>query len=122
MKEKEEDLEQMLLNNASLDDLIKIKIEKEFKQAVEKSMQKPKKNVIKDISKVPPALIFSKQSTFKLYNKRTKTETFINGIQAESLLGLQNSVREQMQKGETASFATEDAYVKFEKAVIDESV
>ena len=41
MKEKDEDIEQMLLNNASLDDLIKVKIEKEFKEAQEKENQKP---------------------------------------------------------------------------------
>ena len=42
MKDKEEDIEQILLNNASLDDLIKARIEKEFREAEEKSKKKPK--------------------------------------------------------------------------------
>lgn len=122
MKEKEEDIEKMLLNGASLDDLIKMKIEQEFKDAVNQGKQIPEKVKITDISKVPQKLIFSKQSVFKLFNKNTKTETFINGIQAEALLGVQNSVREKILKGETFSFATDDAYVKFDKVMADETV
>lgn len=122
MKEKEEDIEKMLLNGASLDDLIKMKIEQEFKAAVNQGKQIPEKVKITDISKVPQKLIFSKQSVFKLFNKNTKTETFINGIQAEALLGVQNSVREKILKGETSSFATDDAYVKFDKVMADETV
>ncbi len=120
MKDKEEDIEQMLLNNASLDDLIKARIEKEFREAEEKSKKKPKPVTITDISKVPPNLIFSKESVFKLFNRQTKSETYINGIQAESLLGIQDSVREKMKKGETSSFATDDAYVKFDRITVYE--
>lgn len=122
MKEKEEDIEQMLLNNASLDDLIKAKMEKEFKEAIEKSKQEVKSIIITDISKVPEHLIFSKQSVFKIFNKTTKTETVINGLQAEALLGLQNSAREQILKGKLSAFATDDAYVKFEKVRTDGTV
>ena len=122
MTEKEKDIEQMLLNNASLDDLIKIKIEKEFKDALVKSQQLPKQVTITEISKVPQNLIFSKQAVFKLFNRNSKTQTSINGIQAEALLGIQNSVREKMLRGETGSFSTDDAYVKFEKVITDGQV
>ena len=122
MKEKDEDIEQMLLNNASLDDLIKVKIEKEFKEAQGKENLKPQQVTICDISKVPSELIFSKESVFKIFNKKTKIQTFISGLQAEALLGIQNSVREKMLRGKTASFATDDAYVKFEKVTINEKV
>lgn len=122
MKEKDEDIEQMLLNNASLDDLIKVKIGKEFKEAQEKENQKPQQVTICDISKVPSELIFSKKSVFKIFNKKTKIQTLISGLQAEALLGIQNSVREKMLRGKTASFATDDAYVKFEKVTINEKV
>lgn len=122
MKEKEEDIEQILLNNASLDDLIKARIEKEFKEAETKSKIKPKKITITEIAKAPKNLIFSKKSVFKLFNRNTKTETYINGVQAESLLGSQNSIRDKIKNGETSSFATEDAYVKFEKVSFDEKI
>ncbi len=120
MKEKDEDIEQMLLYNASLDDLIKARIEKEFKEAEEKSKRKTETVTLTDISKVPKDLIFSKKSVFKVFNRNTKIETYINGIQAESMLGVQTTVREKMKNGETSSFATDDAYVKFEKVTIDE--
>lgn len=119
MHEKEEDIEQMLLNNASLDDLIKAKIEKEFIDAAAKSKKKIEKVTITDISKVPQKFVFSKEAVFKLFNKNTKSETFISGIQAEALLGVQSSVRKRMLKGETSSFATDDAYIKFEKVTFD---
>lgn len=115
MKPKDDDIEQMLLNNASLDELIKMKIEKEFKAEQEMAKTKPQKKVITDIEKVPKSKIFSKQAVFRLFNRKNKTETFINGMQAEALLGIQNSIREKIYNGEVSAFTTEDAYVKFEK-------
>ncbi|HIS35946.1 TPA: hypothetical protein IAC10_04870 [Candidatus Scatousia excrementigallinarum] len=119
MKPKEEDLEQILLNNASLDELIKMKIEKEFKSELVKAYKKPHKKTITDISKVPKGMVFSKQAVFKHFNRRTKSETFINGVQAEAMLGIQNSIREKIYKGELSAFTTEDAYVKFEKIDVE---
>ena len=115
-KMKQNDAEQMLLNNASLDDLIKMKIEKEFMADLEKAKQKPQKKVYTDIKYLPKEKIFSKDSVFKYFNRNTKCESFINGIQAEALIGLQNNVRQSMLKGELSAFTTDDAYVKFDKA------
>ncbi|MFR1671780.1 MAG: hypothetical protein ACLSWI_02420 [Candidatus Gastranaerophilaceae bacterium] len=116
MKNKENDIEQMLLNGASLDDLIKMKFEKEFKEELEKSKQKPEKKVYTDISEVPKNLIFSKSSVYKLFNRNTKCETYIDGVQAEALIGIQNNIRDKMLEGALNAFVTDDAYVKFEKA------
>lgn len=115
-KMKGNDAEQMLLNNASLEDLIKMKIEKEFMADLEKAKEKPKKKVYTDIKDLPKSMIFSKNSVFRYFNRNTKCETFINGIQAEALIGLQNQVRENMLKGNLSAFTTDDAYVKFDKA------
>ena len=119
MKEKEEDIEQILLTNASLDDLIKMKIEKEFKTALNNANKKHKRKTITDISKVPQNLIFSKYSVFRVFNRKNKSETFVNGVQAEAMLGIQNSIREKMLRGELGSFTTDDAYVKFEKIDVE---
>ena len=60
MKEKDEDIEQMLLNNASLDDLIKVKIEKEFKEKViDKFINDEKLKELKPNS----VWVFTKQET-----------------------------------------------------------
>lgn len=113
---KNNDAEHMLLNNASLDDLIKMKIEKEFMADLEKSKEKPQKKVYTNIKDVPREMIFSKNSVYRYFNRSTKCESFINGIQAEGLIGLQNNVRQSLLKGELSAFTTDDAYVKFEKA------
>lgn len=115
-KMKQNDAEQMLLNNASLDDLIKMKIEKEFMADLEKAKQKPQKKVYTNIKDIPREMIFSKNSVYRYFNRNTKCESFINGIQAEALIGLQNNVRQSMLKGELSAFTTDDAYVKFDKA------
>lgn len=115
MKQKANEQEQRLLNQTSLDDLIKMKMEEELKAEFAKANEIPKKQIITDISKVPMGLIFSKQSVYRIFNRISKTETYINGLQAESMLGLQNSIREKVRTGQMDAFSTGDAYVKFEK-------
>ena len=114
-KEETNDLEQRLLSQASLDDLIKMKMEEELKAEFKKSKEKPQKQIINDISKVPTKLIFSKQAVYKMFNRINKTETYLNGLQAEAMLGLQTAIREKIKSGQMDAFSTEDAYVKFEK-------
>lgn len=115
MKKDENDIEQRLLNHASLDELIKMKMEEELKTEFEKAKQKPQKKVITDIFEVPTELIFSKQAVYKLFNRINKTETYINGLQAEAMLGLQSTIREKIKSGQMDAFSTDSVYVKFEK-------
>lgn len=118
-KQDKNNVEERLLSQKSLDELIKIKMEEELKAQMKKAKQKPQKHVITDISKVPRHLIFSKLSVYKMFNKVNKTETYLNGIQAEGLIGVQNSTREKMKNGEIDTFSTENAYVKFEKIELE---
>ncbi len=112
------DMEEILLSKNSLDDLIKMKIEEEFKTNEKKLKQKSVKKIITDLKDVPQNQIFTKNSVFKLFNRKNKTETFIDGIQADSFIGAQTGIREKFFDGTLTTFATEDAYVRFEKAVI----
>lgn len=114
---KNNDAEERLLNNASLDDLIKMKIEKEFIEDLKKSKEKIPPKVYTNIKDIPSDKVFSKVSVFRYFNRKTKCETFVNGIQVDALIGIQNNIREKMLKGELNAFTTETAYVKFEKAV-----
>ena len=110
------DMEQVLLSNTSLDELIKMKIEQEFKKP-----RKPQKSAPKTISvlkDVPKEKIFTKDAVFRVYNRKNGTETFINGIQADAMIGAQDSVREQILNKTLSAFSTDDAYIKFEKAKI----
>ena len=114
---KNNDAEALLLNSTSLEDLIKMKIEKEFMNDLKNLKEKPKKQVITEIKNVPKDKIFSKYSVYQYFNRKTGCETLISGIQAEALIGLQNNIREKMLKGELSAFTIDDAYIKFEKAV-----
>lgn len=107
--------EKRLLNTSSIDELIKIKMEEELKAEIQKANEKPSKQIITDIAKVPKDLIFSKHSVYKLFHRTNKTECYINGLQAEAMLGLQNAAREKIKTGQIDAFSTESAYVKFEK-------
>ena len=111
-----EDIEQVLLSNASLDELIKLKIEQEFKS--KKITKKPEKQTITDICKVPAEKIFSKDSVFRVYNRTDKTETFVNGIQADAMIGIQTGIREKFLNKTLSAFATDDSFVQFEKAIV----
>lgn len=111
MKDKEE-----LLLGKSLDDLIKMKIEQEFTDDIKKSKEKPKKKVYTNIKDLPKEKIFSKETVYKFFNRNTKCESYINGLQAEALIGTQNHIRSKMLNGELNAFTTENAYIKFEKA------
>lgn len=113
---KNDDTEKMLISNTSIEELIKMKIEEEFLSDLEKSKELPKPKIYKDIKDIPKDKVFSKQATYRYFNRNTKCETFINGVQAEALIGLQNNIREKIQNRELSAFTTEDAYVKFEKA------
>lgn len=118
MKKETSEQEQRLLSHASLDELIKMKMEEELKAEFKKSKEKPQKQIITDISKVPSELIFSKQAVYKIFNRINKTETYLNGLQAEAMLGIQTTIREKIKAGQMDAFSTDTAYVKFEKIEI----
>lgn len=119
-KEKNEQSieEQRLLSQTSLDDLIRLKMEEEINAEFEKASEISEKIVLTSISEVAPELIFSKQAVYKVFNKKNKVQTYINGIQAESMLGMQIAVRNKIQSGQMDAFSTANAYVKFEKIEI----
>lgn len=122
MKEKDENIEEMLLSGKSLDDLIRMKIETEFREEMQKAKElnaKKQKRTYTKINEVPKEYIFSKHAVYKVYNRITKLETYINGVQAEALLGLQNNLRAKILNGEMSTFSTDDAYVKFEKVCVN---
>lgn len=114
MKKKENLAEQALLSGTSLDELIKIKMQEELKQAFQKKKQSLEKVKITDIKKAPKDKIFSKYAVYKVLNKLNYCENFINGIQAEALIGLQNHIREKFRNGSIDVFSTDNSYVKFE--------
>lgn len=114
MKKTTDITEEILIKNKSLDELIKIKMQEELKNAFNKRLGIKSKKRIENIKDVPAGKIFSKQAVFKVFNKSTQLETLINGLQAEAMLGMQNDIRNQLLKCEIDVFSTETLFVKFE--------
>lgn len=107
------DAEKMLLTGKSIDELIQMKIQQDYKAIQEKIKNVPKVRKIENISEVPKSLIFSKQSVYKVFNKTNGTESLVNGIQAEAMLGMQESVRDSLLAGRIGAFISGDSYVEF---------
>lgn len=114
MKE-DKDIEQILLNDEKYEKFINEKTEKEFMQI----LQAPEKaKEITDFKKAPKELIFSKNATYLVINKASKTKTFVNGVQAEGFLGSKNMLREKLLSGLSDSFVNGNNYVKFYKLTV----
>lgn len=113
MKENKE-IEQILLNDSSYEKFVSTKVEKEFIQEINNPEIK-KKKVVTDIKSVPKEKLFSKDAYYLVMNKKSKTKSYINGIQAEAFLGGQNSLREKFLTLNLDSFVNGDYYVKFQK-------
>lgn len=120
MTNKNSNIEEILLSGSSLDELIRMKIEAEYKAEISKTKSKtPEKRIVTEIKEVPKELIFSKNAIYRVFNRQTKQETYINGIQAEALIGLQNNVRTNFLNRETNAFSTDEFYIKFEKLCVN---
>lgn len=107
------DVEKMLLTGKSIDELIQMKIQQDYKELQERAKKVPTVRKIDNIADVPRDLIFSKLSVFKVFNKINQTESLINGIQAEAMLGMQETVRMAMLAGKINAFISGDSYVEF---------
>lgn len=107
------DKEEMLLTGKTLDELIAIKLEEDYKNMLKEAKKPVKATKITDAAKLKPEIIFSKKSVFKTFNKTTKTESYITGLQAEGMLGLQNDARQAICSGKIKSFISGDTYVEF---------
>ncbi len=116
---KNEDIEQVLLSGSSIDELIKKKIDSQIADEMKLARNKPAASKTMDIKEVSPQDIFTKTTTFLVFNRQNKQESYINGIQAESLTGMQPQLREKLLKKESDSFLTENYYVKFHSAKLN---
>ena len=114
MNNKKQLIEDALISGKNLDELIKLKMKEEMTNVFSKIIQKSEKHRVFDIKKIPKNSIFSRNTIFKKFNKSNNTISYINGIQAESLLGLDEATRKKLQDGEIEVFSTDNAFVKFE--------
>jgi hypothetical protein len=110
---KNNEIEKRLLNDSDYEKTVKSHIEKEFRQELKGKKQANK--YITNIKQVSEDKIFSKDATYEVLNKISKTRSYINGIQAEGYLGDQNSDREKLISGTCDCFVSGDCFIKFIK-------
>lgn len=112
----DKETEKLLLNDNEYDKIVKMKIEREFKEQLEPAQHK--ETYSENIKEVPADKLFSKSAVFEVINKLSKTKSYINGIQADGFLGADNLNRKKLLDGEIDSFVNGNNYVKFIKCKI----
>lgn len=117
MKENKE-IEKILLDDDAYNKMVHSKIEEEFVNELKSAKLKQNKSEITDIKLVPKDKMFSKDAIFEIINKNSKTQSFINGVQAEGFLGTQYSDREKLLNGEIKSFVSGSNFIKFVKVKV----
>lgn len=110
---KNKDTEQILLNDEKYEKFLNEKTEKEFKNLL-KSVKSVKNESITDIKSVPKGMCFSKNAIYLVINKTSKTQSYINGLQAEGFID-SNTTREKLLNGKVDYFVNDDNYIKFYK-------
>ncbi|MDD3325378.1 MAG: hypothetical protein PHN38_09700 [Sulfurospirillaceae bacterium] len=115
---KNEDIEQALLSNKSLEELIKEKVQQEIDAEIVAASGSRKPREITKFSELPKDKIFADSAVYSLFNRATKQRALINGSQVECLIGIDNSLREKLTSHQVDTFLVEDYYVKFHHASI----
>ena len=115
---KNTDIEKILLNDAEYTQMVKAKIEQDFKQELN-SVKKANSNYyVTDIKDAPKDKLFSKFAIYEVLNKNSKTKSYINGIQAEGYLATNTNDRNNLLSGESDSFVSGNYYIKFVKVKV----
>ena len=105
------DKEQALLSEIPLGELIEKKIAAEIQEEVKKN--KLKIEAVSDFSALNRKEVFSKYTLWTVFNRNSKCQSILNGIQVESLLGLDVATRTRLLNREIDCFLTDEYYVKF---------
>jgi len=114
MKKDDKEIENILLNDEQYEKFVNERNEKEFLDILENSKSLKEKEIT-DFKKVPKDKLFTKDATYIVINKNSKTKTYINGVQAEGFLADKNLLREKLISGLSDSFISGNMYVKFFK-------
>lgn len=111
-------IDKILTSNVDWDLLLQEKMSKNADEEKKIAKNNAEIVIINKINDVPKKFILSKNASFKVFSKNSKEESFVNGIQADSLLGLENHLRQKLLNGEIASFSTDTHFVTFQMAKI----
>ncbi len=105
-------------SSMSFDELMMQKFAQEANQELEEQKNKKDNDIIVDFEKLPPEFIFSIKSVYKLFNRQNKTESLINGVQFESYVANNPTLKKKLLDKKIDCFANEQYYIKFYNAQI----
>ena len=110
---QDKEIEQILLNDERYEQFIKDKAQQDFNKILENASKKEIAEIT-DFKQMKSENLFSKNATYFVINKMSKTTSYINGMQAESFL-VSPYEREKFLSGQTDAFIYQDCYIKFYK-------
>ena len=98
MGNKDKNVENRLLDGCQIDQLISRKIEEKIQREriLAQQRKNTKKVVVTDFQDVPQDMIFSHKAIYLVFNRKNQTESFINGVQAEGIIGMNADIRQNM--------------------------
>lgn len=116
---KDSDIEKILLGSKDSKELIAKKIRAEIEAEMAENKKPKMKKIITDITQAPKPAIFSASSVWSIYNRDTRQENLLTGLQAENYLSLDFLTKTDILKGETDCFLTDNYFLKFVSCEID---
>ena len=99
-------------SSPSFDELMMQKFAQEAQSEIDEH------EIIEDFKLLPIEFIFSNKSVYKLFNRLNKTESFINGLQFESYVANNPTLKKKLLDKKIDCFANEQYYIKFFNAQI----
>ena len=105
-------------SSPSFDELMMQKFAQEAQSEIDEHKNKKKNEIIEDFKLLPIEFIFSNKSVYKLCNRLNKTESFINGLQFESYVANNPTLKKKLLDKKIDCFANEQYYIKFFNAQI----
>lgn len=96
-----------------IDELIGKKIVQKIEEEIELAEKVPEYAIITDFELVPAELTFSTSAIYMVFNRSTKMKTFINGTQAESIIGLASNVKINLTSKTSDNFTVNEYFVRF---------
>ena len=105
-------------SSPSFDELMMQKFAQEAKTEIEEQKNKKDNEIIEDFKLLPKEYIFSIKSVYKLFNRINKTQSFINGLQFESYVASNSTLKKKLLDKKIDCFANEQYYISFYNARI----
>lgn len=116
--DKKDKLDEIIRLGTSFDEIVTKRCEQEALEQMEEAKKQKQETLITKFEDLPSDMTFSKKAFYKVFNRKNKTESFINGIQFEGFLGSNKNLRQNILERKLDCFANDEFYIKFDNAKI----